>query len=230
MKLSRNFTNILNWTLDNLIPPIIRDSKIFSSPLFWVLFDRKFKLFMEFKNNAAFLSNKQIIEYYKNLSDGHINRETDLNKESIKYILNNILGETVLDIACGKGYLAKKIADKHNVKVTGIDFIISDELKNSTNPIFQEGNIENIPYPDKHFDTVICTHTLEHVINIHHSINELRRVCNKKLIIILPKQREYKFTFDLHVHFFPYKFSVLKILNNNMGHCFCIKNDWVYYE
>lgn len=125
---------------------------------------------------------------------------------------------------------SKKITDKHNVKVTGIDFIINDELKNSTNPIFQEGNIENIPYPDKHFDTVICTHTLEHVINIQHSINELRRVCNKKLIIILPKQREYKYTFDLHVHFFPYKFSVLKLLNNDMGNCFCINNDWVYFE
>lgn len=66
-------------------------------------------MFMKFKNNATFLSNEQIIEYYKNLSDKHINRETDLNKESVKFILNNILGETVLDIACGKGYLAKKL-------------------------------------------------------------------------------------------------------------------------
>lgn len=230
MKLSRNFTNVFNWILDNLIPPIIRDSKFFSNPLFWLLFGRKFKFFMNFKINAEFLSKEQIIEYYKNLSDKHIKRETDLNKESVNFILDNILGDNVLDIACGKGYLAKKIAAKHNVKVTGIDFIINDELKNSTNPIFVKGNIENIPYPDKHFDTVICAHTLEHIINIQHCINELRRVCNKKLIIILPKQREYKYTFDLHLHFFPYKFSVIKILNNNMGHCFCIKNDWIYYE
>jgi ubiquinone/menaquinone biosynthesis C-methylase UbiE len=230
MKLSRNFTNIFNWILDNLIPPIIRDSKIFSIPLFWLLFGGKAKFFMDFKKNAILLSDEQIIEYYKNLSDVHIKRETDLNKESVNYILNNIIGETVLDIACGSGYLAKKIVDKHNVKVTGIDFIINDEFKNSTNPIFVEGTIEKIPYPDKYFDTVICTHTLEHVINIQQSINELRRVCNKKLIMILPKQREYKYTFDLHLHFFPYKFSVLNILKNNMGHCFCINNDWVYYE
>jgi hypothetical protein len=137
MKLSRNFTNIFNWILDNLIPPIIRDSKIFSTPLFLLLFGREYKSFMKFKNNAAFLSNEQIIECYENLSDKHVNHETNLNRESVKYILDNIVGKAVLDIACGRCYLAKKIADKHNVKVTGIDFVIADELKNYTNPISQ---------------------------------------------------------------------------------------------
>ncbi len=230
MELSRNFTNVFNWMLDNLIPPIIRDSRIFSKPLFWMLFGKKDIYFMNFKKDVILLNEQQIIEYYKNLSDMHIKRETDLNKESVNFILNNIVGQTVLDIASGRGYLAKKIVDKHNVKVTGIDFIISDELKNYSNPIFIEGTIEKIPFPDKHFDTVICTHTLEHVIDLQQAISELRRVCKKKLIIILPKQREYKYTFDLHVHFFPYEFSVLKVMNNNYGKCLCIKNDWIYYE
>ncbi len=46
MKLSRNFTNKFNWILDNLIPPVIRDSKFFSYPLFWLLFGKKAKLFL----------------------------------------------------------------------------------------------------------------------------------------------------------------------------------------
>jgi ubiquinone/menaquinone biosynthesis C-methylase UbiE len=185
---------------------------------------------MDFKKKMAFLSNTEMIEYYKNLSDVHIKRETDLNKESLNFILNNIVGDSVLDIACGRGYLTKKIVEKYNAKVTGIDFIISDEIKDSENPIFIEGNIENIPFPDRHFDTVICTHTLEHVINIKRGLDELRRVCSKQLIIVLPKQREYKYTFDLHVHFFPYKYSVLNLLNNKQGECICLKNDWVYLE
>lgn len=230
MKLSRNFTNIFNWILDNLIPPFIRDSKIFIYPLFWLLFKNKASLFMDFKKKMVFLSNAEMIEYYKNLSDVHIERRTDLNKESVNFILNNIVGESVLDIACGRGYLANRIAKNFDVKVTGIDFIIPNEFKDSVNPTFLEGNIENIPFPDRHFETVICTHTLEHVIDIQRGLEELRRVCQKQLIIVLPKQREYKYTFDLHVHFFPYKYSVLNLLNNNMGKCICLKNDWVYHE
>jgi ubiquinone/menaquinone biosynthesis C-methylase UbiE len=230
MILSRNFTNIINWLFDNLLPPILRDSNFFFKPLFWILFGRKANFFMDFKKKAVFLSDEQIIEYYKNLSNVHINRETDLNKETLNYLMNNIIGENVLDIACGRGYLAMRIVDKYNFRVTGIDFIIKEEFRNSINPIFVEGTIERIPFPDKYFDTVICAHTLEHVINIQQCINELRRVCNKKLFIVLPKQREYKYTFDLHIHFFPYKYSVLNLLNNKKGQCLCMRNDWVYFE
>ena len=230
MKFSRNFTNIFNWILDNLIPPFIRDSKFFIYPLFWLVFKNKATFFMEFKEKMFFLTKAQIIEYYKNLSDVHIDRKTDLNKESVNFIMNNIVGNTVLDIACGRGYLANKIVEKLDYKVIGIDFIIPDKLKNSVNPTFLEGNIENIPFPDRHFETVICTHTLEHVLDIQRGLDELRRVCKKKLIIVLPKQREYKYTFDLHVHFFPYKYSVLNLMKNNKGECFCLNNDWVYYE
>ncbi|MBK7407545.1 MAG: class I SAM-dependent methyltransferase [Saprospirales bacterium] len=185
---------------------------------------------MDFKENALSFTAEQMVAYYENLSDVHIKRETDLNEESVTYILENIVGETVLDIACGRGYLANKIVAHLPVKVTGIDFIINEAFKKSINPTFLVGNIEQIPFPDNHFDTVICTHTLEHIIDIQKGIAELRRVCKKKLIIVLPKQREYKYTFDLHLHFFPYEFSVLRLLDNKYGHCFCIKNDWVYTE
>ncbi len=229
MKLSRNFTNIFNWILDNLVPPFFRDSRIIMTPFFLLLFRKKYRRFMGFKENVLHLDSKGVIEYYKELSAYHINRKTDLNKGSINFILNNIEGEFVLDISSGSGFLAKEIVNKHNINVVGIDFIISDEIRDSINPKFIESSIEKIPFPDNHFDTVISTHTLEHVIDVNLAISELRRVCKKKLIIVLPKQRNYKFTFDLHVHFFPYKYSVLSLMNNR-GSCFCIQNDWVYYE
>lgn len=230
MKLSRNFTNYFNWTLDNVIPPIIRDSRFFSAPLFWSLFGKKAKLFMEFKEKVPVCDEQQIRDYYKRLAEVHIKRDTDLNKESADFILNNIVGENILDIASGRGYLCKEIVKKYNCKVVGIDFIVNDEMKKSVNPLFIEADILQIPYPDNHFDTVICTHTLEHVVNLQQAVSELRRVCKQKLIVVVPKQREYKYTFDLHVHFFPYRFSILNVFNNRNGQCTCIKNDWVYYE
>ncbi len=229
MKLSRNFTNIFNWILDNLIPPFFRDSRIIMTPFFLLLFRKKHHRFMNFKENVLNLNSEEIIEYYKELSSYHINRKTDLNKESINFILNNIEGESVLDISCGSGFLAKEIVKKHSIDVVGADFIIPETIKTSVNPKFIESPIEKIPFPDNHFDTVISAHTLEHVVNIHLAISELRRVCRKKVIIILPRQRNYKFTFDLHLHFFPYKYSVLSMMNNK-GTCFSLQNDWVYFE
>ncbi|NMH87339.1 class I SAM-dependent methyltransferase [Flavivirga algicola] len=229
MKLSRNFTNIFNWILDNLIPPFFRDSRIITTPFFLLLFGKKYHRFMDFKENVLNLNSEEIIEYYKELSTYHINRKTDLNKKSIDFILNNIEGESVLDISCGSGFLAKEIVQKHNINVVGVDFIISEAIKTSENPKFIESSIEKIPFPDNHFDTVISTHTLEHVVDIHLAIRELRRVCRKKIIIVLPRQRNYKFTFDLHIHFFPYKYSVLSMMNNK-GTCFNLQNDWIYFE
>lgn len=230
MRLPRNFTNIFNWIFDNLFPPFLRDSKLLFKPFFMLLFGEKYHFFMDFKKNVLNLNNEQIIEYYKNLSDVHIQRETDLNTASINFILNNIQGNTVLDISCGRGFLAKEIVERYHIETTGVDFVINDNLKDSINPAFLEGNIEHIPFPDNHFDTVISAHTLEHVVNIQQAVKELRRVCKKQLIIVLPKQREYKFTFDLHIHFFPYEHSVLNLMKNKNGECLCLKNDWVYLE
>ena len=230
MKLSRNFTNKFNWILDNLIPPFVRDSRLIMSPLFRFLFRKKAKLFLDFKEKAWQFDAQQMTNYYKELADVHIQRETDLNTKSVDYILSNLKGEKILDIACGKGYLANLIQKEGNYQVTGIDFIIPENLKGIINPKFENGVIENIKYPDNYFDIVICTHTLEHVLDLNQCIKELRRVCSKKLIVVLPKQRPYRFTFDLHLHFFPYKFSVMQVFNNKKGECIKLDNDWFYVE
>ena len=39
---------------------------------------------------------------------------------------------------------------------------------------------------------------------------ELRRVSRGRVIIVVPKEREYSFTFNPHLHFFPYPHSFLR--------------------
>lgn len=53
---------------------------------------------------------------------------------------------------------------------------------------FQEENIEDLPYPDSHFDLVVCTEVLEHVENMNQAVEELARVTKKEghLIISTP--------------------------------------------
>jgi hypothetical protein len=51
---------------------------------------------------------------------------------------------------------------------------------------------------------------LEHVLHIDRTIAELRRVYRRRLLVIVPLEREYRFTFNPHVHFFPYPHSFLR--------------------
>jgi len=234
MKLSREITNIIRFILDNLVPPIVRDSKLFMWLPFKLLFKDKSNLFFSFKEKINNLNTSQIAEIYKKTFDVHIDRQTDLNSESIRKILNELEGDSVLDVGCGSGYLIRLI--ENDFKVTGLDFCKSPDyhiINNGTS--FIEADATTLPFKDNSFDTVICAHTLEHIVDIYKAIKELKRVCKKKLIIIVPKQKPYKYTFDLHLHFFPYEYSLLILMNNikvkpSINSIETIKGDLFYKE
>lgn len=228
--MSRNFTNKINWIFDNLIPPFIRDNKFFMSIWFRIVFGNKSSYFMEFKENAHYLTKDEFAHYYKFLADKHIKRETDLSHLSVAKILSNIVGESVLDVGCGRGFLVHKIAKKYDINVVGIDMSIPAHLVNTKTISFLSGDIEKLPFIDNFFDTVVCSHTLEHVQNIDLAIAELRRVARKRLIVMVPRQREYKYTFDLHIHFFPYEFSLKRLFKNEHAEYITIENELFYME
>jgi SAM-dependent methyltransferase len=231
MALKRDFTRYLNFFFDNLIPPWLRDNKYFMWPFFYSLFGSKTRHFMEFKTIAHRMSGDEFRDHYVLLADKHLQRKTDLNSRTIEYILNSITGEKVLDIACGRGYIVGMLAGKFpEKKIYGIDIVAPLIEDKPENLVIGAGNVENIGYPDRFFDTVICAHTLEHVQNFEKAVGELRRVCRQKLIIVVPMQREYKYTFDLHLHFFPYPESLARALKNPEAGCLIIDGDIVYTE
>lgn len=231
--LKRELTSIFNWVLDNALPPFLRDSKLLMNPLFRLVYGKNTRdLVMGFKERAYFLSEKEYSDYYKMYAQTSIStkRPTDLGDRSVEAIVENIVGNKVIDVGCGRGYLSQKIASERKVEVVAIDFQILDELKKFSNPKYIEANIEQLPFEDNSFDTVVCTHTLEHIINIKQAVYELRRVTKKRLIIVVPKQREYKYTFDLHVHFFPYLHTFKSFMQNENASCRLINNDIFYIE
>lgn len=61
----------------------------------------------------------------------------------------------------------------------------------------------DLPFDDKEFDWVFCSHTLEHCLDLAQAINELRRTANKVLFIVVPVESEKKFKLSTpHHHFF----------------------------
>jgi SAM-dependent methyltransferase len=219
--LDRNITNIANYFLDNICPPILRDQKWFMYPIIHFAYGRETKHIMEFKEKFPFLNDDEIAQYYEHIKNVPINTEraTDLNKPCLNYILENIFnpenshnnaiigrrGATVLDVACGRGYLLKKIMEKH----PGIKCMGADIVKPEIDPGFEivQADISSLPFEDHSFDNVICTHALEHIREPRKALVELIRITRRHLIIVVPRQREYLYTVDLHVNFFPYMYS-----------------------
>ncbi len=230
MPLDRNISVKMNYFIDNFIPPFLRDSKWFMYLPLKFVFGKKSETFINFKERAYLLSDDEFVRTYEYVSDVLIQRETDLNRGCFSKILESIKGETVMEVGSGKCVLSDEIRKK-GYAVTASDIILSKDVKKRFPDLtYVESNIEHMPFKDSAFDTVVCTHTLEHVRDLPAAIKELRRVCKKRLMIVVPKQRPYKYTFDLHLNFFPYPSSLLNIMANKEGSCDVIEGDLFYVE
>ncbi len=231
MKVSRKFSIAVQFVLDELVPPIIRDSKWFMYlPMKLVLKDTVGD-FMNFKNWVFQKSDKDFGKLYeRTLHVQELQGETDLNEACLDEILKLVKNKKVLEVGCGRGFLANKLSAKN--KVTACDIVVSSDLRTKFPQVkFIESNIENLPFGDNSFDTVITTHTLEHVRDLPKAVAEIKRVAKKEVIIVVPRQRPYKYTFSLHTQFFPYRWSLETAFGYKSG-ATNIKNlgDWLYIE
>lgn len=234
MNLSRNLTIRISNILDNWLPPVLRDSKYFVYLPFIFLFRDKANVFFTFKQKAPFMSEKEYVELYQEIDSYLIQRETSLNVDCIRATTKSVIGKRVLEVGCGKAFLAKKLSEKYSV--TGVDILVATSTRKENGSMqFVNANAEHLPFKDKSFDTTICTHTLEHVQNFEKTVAELRRVSRKRLIIVVPMQKPFKYTFDLHLRFFPFIESFLLALKDieSPPKYFVCKNldgDIFYYE
>jgi ubiquinone/menaquinone biosynthesis C-methylase UbiE len=230
MRLGRDLTTKLHFIFDNFLPPFVRDSKVFMYAIFWLLFKKKSKIFIDFRDKKFPISDDEFRRLYEEVQDVLIKRDTDLNDGCFEAILKNVKGQEILEAGCGKCVLSIELSKK-GYNVTASDIIINKDIKKKYGMIrFKHANAEKLPFRDKSFDTVICAHTLEHVQNINQAIRELRRVSSKRLIIVVPRQRPYKYTFDLHLHFFPYESNFLTLMGKNENTCKIIGGDIFYVE
>ncbi len=209
--MKRESVNWIRWVLEEVIPPIVRDS----SAMRW-LFRRHWGRLIDdiedFRARIAFVSAAEYKSIYERMP--RIQNETDNSVACLEAILANIKGTKVLDMGCGTGYVVDWLAARRpDLTITGADFIIEAGTRERSPTIaFEEAMIEALPFADGAFDTVVCTHVLEHILDFGKALSELRRVAAKRLIIIVPQEREYHFTFNPHLHFFPYPHSFLRYI------------------
>jgi SAM-dependent methyltransferase len=86
-------------------------------------------------------------------------------------------GMRVLDLCCGPGMLAEG-AIARGAQAVGLDFSSVIELARRLVPKaeFQEGDAQQLPFPDNSFDAVLCGYGLMHVPDAGKVLREMLRV------------------------------------------------------
>ena len=229
-RLNRRVVNVIRYVLEDLLPPVFRDSIFF----YWamhILFRKHTRYFTSFRPRSPYMTSEEYNAYYRFFPS--LMSETDLNQRCIERLIAEVRGETFADIGCGRGYFAGLLAQSTGKRVIASDFIIGSALTQKYPGVrFVESEIERLPYPNQAFDTVISSHTLEHILNFDQAVAELRRIYRRRLMIVVPREREYRYSFNLHVNFFPYRHSLLNRLQPlpRRHSCEVIGGDFFYIE
>jgi ubiquinone/menaquinone biosynthesis C-methylase UbiE len=229
VRVRRDLAVAVTRGLDDWLPPVLRDQRWFMAPLARLLLREKAQVFLDFKERAFSMTPDEFADVYRSIADvASMQGATDLNERCAEAILGAVVGSSVLDVGCGRGYLVSRL---HEVApaVTGCDIVV-DDVPSVPDVSFVAGNVEALPFSDGEFDTVVCTHTLEHVQRFSQAVAELRRVAARRLIVVVPRQRPYRYTFNLHLHFFPYSWSLTGALGSRPGARLEDLGDWFYVE
>jgi SAM-dependent methyltransferase len=207
----REQSNQIRFVLEELLPPILRDTALFrfAASLAW---GKHIATLAEFRKSAPFLNAEQYSELYR--THPWVHEDTDNSHACLERIAADVLGPTVCDIGCGTGALLRYVREhsgKSLKRMVGVD-IVEPNAPIGGDIEFVSGWVESLPFPDNSFDTVICTHVIEHILDYRNAIAELRRIARRRLIIVVPRERESIYTFNPHFNFFPYSHSFLRAM------------------
>lgn len=228
--MNRETTNWIRFVLEDLLPPVLRDSGLFrwAASLAW---GDHIAHLAEFRRRAPFLTAEEYEKLYRD--HPRVHEGTDNSAACIEQIIASVRGDRLCDVGCGTGALLTHIMAAHPklTKVTGVDFVVDDAAKIS-GVEYIAAVAEELPFADGEFDTVVCTHVIEHLLDYRKAISELRRVAKKRLIIVVPREREYLYSFNPHFNFFPYSHSFLRAMHPVPAsyRCLDIGRDIFYME
>jgi 2-polyprenyl-3-methyl-5-hydroxy-6-metoxy-1,4-benzoquinol methylase len=218
----RRVTAVVRRVLDDFLPPVVREWRPLNR---WMA--RRFHgpaFDLDFKEHAFAMSPRELAEAYARLDSGNARyRDTDTTPGQIDAIVAAARGR-VLEVGCGNGAVAERLVAAGR-DVTAVDVTLGSvrEAHTRTGCTVALAALPELPFADRAFDTVVCAHTLEHIPDLWQAAHELRRVA-RRVIVVVPRQRYYRYTVDYHLHFFPSAGPLEHLLG---GEAVVVDGDWV---
>lgn len=137
-------------------------------------------------------------EFYDNwaiempLNEGHYKAEP-WQWDRVYTMMEMVRGKNVLEVGAGDGYCASVLKSRgHQVTATEISQVRLKRML-AAGIDAHYADINDLPFPDASFDTVICGEVLEHIESPGKGLAELERVCKPdgKIIISLPVSKAH---------------------------------------
>jgi SAM-dependent methyltransferase len=208
--MNRETTNVLRTIIEDVLPPFVRDSVVFRwvASLAW---GPHITHLAQFRQRAPFLTAQEYETLYR--EHPRVHAGTDNSQACLDRIAAEIVGESLLDVGCGTGALLRHVKAHTRAPlktITGLEFVAPPSGGDGIT--YVEGMVEALPFPDHSVDTVVCTHVIEHILDYRAAIAELRRVARRRLILVVPREREGIYTFNPHFNFWPYTHSFLRAM------------------
>ncbi len=116
--------------------------------------------------------------------DAYDNALIALEEPVVMRMLGSVAGLQVLDVGCGTGRHALRMAGE-GARVTGVDFSIGmmDALRAKQPPeslsLIEHDITRGLPVESERFDLVLCSLVLEHVHDLRGMLGEFRRVLRR---------------------------------------------------
>lgn len=218
----RRITSRVRRLLDDWLPPVVREWRPLNTLLARAVHGANFDL--DFKERAFHMSDREIAEAYSRLAQGGARfRDSDTTPAQMDSITDATTG-SVLEVGCGNGMVAQHLRDAGHA-VVAVDVTLGSAIatRDRTGCDVLLAGLPDLPFRDRAFDTVVCSHTLEHIPDLWRAARELRRVA-RRVVVVVPCQRYYRYTVDYHLHFFPTSAPLEHLLG---GRARLVDGDWV---
>ncbi|HET7500631.1 MAG TPA: class I SAM-dependent methyltransferase [Kofleriaceae bacterium] len=217
----RRVTSAVRRVLDDFLPPVVREwrplNRFLATRFHGAAFD------LDFKERAFAMSPRQIALAYAALDAGRARyRDSDTTPAQLDAIAAAARGR-VLEVGCGNGAVAERLRHRHHVIAVDVTLASATETRRRARCAVAVAGLPALPFADRAFDTVVCAHTLEHIPDLYGAAAELRRVA-ARAIIVVPRQRYYRYTVDYHLHFFPSAAPLIYLFG---GRAERIDGDWL---
>ena len=217
----RRVTYAVRRLLDDFLPPVVREWRPLNRWMATRFHGPAFDL--DFKERAFAMSSKEIAAAYAALdAGGNRYRDTDTTPGQLNAILAAAHGR-VLEVGCGNGAVSERLRAAHEVVAVDVTLGSVCETRRRAGCMVTVAELPALPFRDQAFDTVVCAHTLEHIPDLFAASAELRRVA-RRVVVVVPRQRYYRYTVDYHLHFFP---SAAPLLHLFGGRAELVDGDWV---